>query len=305
MKKNYFILIIFIFLFSFQIKADQLAFLTKDQAEKTVDYLEKKNEVLLWCACCDDVQNYSGPEGVFLVQFEEVGFEHTGFDQNYQVFIIANQEHEIYSNKKVKLRLDLAYTHIIDKGIAYTLGTLLGFDCDPCTEPFNVNFYNAFSKKGLKKQEKLAKNFIKTIAKNSPEGIDGFFPDISDMYEHYKRLLYLFPNDLSKEEKEILNMLTKHMESEILKSKRAVTQIEKRAEINLSNLKFKQLVFLDNPKHFNTRTDDFTIAVISTSLNKEIAFRLKCNYIKNEWVIVGDIDTGMPGDRLYPQIPNR
>ena len=54
MKKILFIIIV---LFAVKISySDQLAWITKEQAEKTVAYFEDEGitQVVLWCACCDN-----------------------------------------------------------------------------------------------------------------------------------------------------------------------------------------------------------------------------------------------------------
>lgn len=35
-------------------KADQLAALNREQAEKAVTFLKKESVVILWCSCCDN-----------------------------------------------------------------------------------------------------------------------------------------------------------------------------------------------------------------------------------------------------------
>ena len=51
--------------------ADQLAYLTYEQAEESLSFLQNEERVVLWCACCDD----DAPTDVFVesVRIESVG----------------------------------------------------------------------------------------------------------------------------------------------------------------------------------------------------------------------------------------
>lgn len=123
--KRIFISIIIIISSFLSIKADQLAYLSKDQAQKATTYLQKQSEVLLWCACCD-----KDPKQI--VKVSKVYYEYTGNKVFYHIFLIGMNQ----NGKQVKEELDIAYVHINKNGKAYCVGKELGFKCDPCTDTF-------------------------------------------------------------------------------------------------------------------------------------------------------------------------
>jgi hypothetical protein len=108
-------------------KADQLQWLTKDQAEKTVEYFEDNDikRVILWCACCDN--NRMEKVKVTKIYFRKAE------DPNYYEVIIEGTGAD---SRKINEAVDLAYVHIKKNKKAYCLGKELGFECDPCTTPF-------------------------------------------------------------------------------------------------------------------------------------------------------------------------
>lgn len=122
------LLVILLLLVSVQIaKSDQLAWLTKAQADKTIEYFDDKmmEQVVLWCACCTDqskrkvnIKNY---------------FYKKAADPSYYEFWI---EGTTTSGEKVSEPVDLAYVHILRGSKWRCLGTELKFDCDPCTKAF-------------------------------------------------------------------------------------------------------------------------------------------------------------------------
>jgi hypothetical protein len=126
MKKIIFLILILGSAVSF---ADQLAYITKEQAEKTIAYFNDKNikEVVLWCACCDN-----NPK--ILVNVTNVYYKYTGYENYYQVYIAGTTPEGNVINEGV----DLAYVHIKKKDKWYCLGKKLKFECDPCTKSFKL-----------------------------------------------------------------------------------------------------------------------------------------------------------------------
>lgn len=122
-------LIFLLMFFAPNLKADQLAWISKEQAEKAVAFLKKNKRVILHCACCDN-----DPKDKFKIK--NITYRHPtmgGEEQKgyYQVFVTikVNGEWE-------EVGLDLAYVHVKQGSKAHCLGTVLGFECDPCIEPF-------------------------------------------------------------------------------------------------------------------------------------------------------------------------
>ena len=107
-------------------KADQLAYITKEQAQKATDFLKSQKKVVLWCACCDK----DSPKRV--IKVSKVYFLATGYEDTYKVVLEGKDS----DGKHVKEELDLAYVHCKQKGMAECVGKALGFDCDPCTDAF-------------------------------------------------------------------------------------------------------------------------------------------------------------------------
>jgi hypothetical protein len=122
------LLIILLIFFCTHAKADQLAWISKEQAEKTIEFFEMNEiyEVVLWCGCCDH-------DHVQKISITNIFFRYTGTDQFYEVVIEGIDEMgEEFSNA-----VDLAYVHIQAESFAHCLGIALEFECDPCTPPFD------------------------------------------------------------------------------------------------------------------------------------------------------------------------
>ncbi len=117
-------------LFCFQAKADQLAYLSKDQAEMTVQFFKDYDlrEVIIWCACCEN----DTPQKITV---EKVFYRYTGTDEFYEVVIEGKDKNDNYFQETI----DLAYVHIKSGLKANCLGKELGFECTPCTVPFTWN----------------------------------------------------------------------------------------------------------------------------------------------------------------------
>jgi hypothetical protein len=125
--KNLLLLVTLIIL-SFEAKADQLAFLSKTQAEQAVELLKEQKELVLWCACCPDEQ-------MKRVSVKNVSIRYTDVEDFYTVVLDA-----IDSNGNITSEeLDLAYVHFKIGNKAYNVGHILGFNCDPCTQPFKLD----------------------------------------------------------------------------------------------------------------------------------------------------------------------
>lgn len=111
------------------LKADQLAWITEAQAKKAVEFLQKHKKVILHCACCDKDPKEK-------VKIKNITYRHPEMGGKvqkdyYQVFVTIKIEGEWK-----EIGLDLAYVHIKQGKEAHCLGKVLGFECDPCIEPF-------------------------------------------------------------------------------------------------------------------------------------------------------------------------
>jgi hypothetical protein len=110
---------------TFWAKADQLAALTLEQAEKAVAYLKKESVVVLWCSCCSD-------DPLRRVTINEVFMKASGDGKYYSVVLKGRDE----NGKELEEYLDLAYVFVKKKSEGHSLGKLLKFKCDPCVPPF-------------------------------------------------------------------------------------------------------------------------------------------------------------------------
>ncbi len=127
--KQYLLFLCLLLVFTHTVKADQLAWITKEQAAKAVTFLQKHKKVILHCACCDNDPKEK-------VRIKNITYRHptmAGEEQKdyYQVFVTIK-----VNGKWEEIGLDLAYVHIKQDREAHCLGKVLGFECDPCTEPF-------------------------------------------------------------------------------------------------------------------------------------------------------------------------
>src|SRR5438105_15408036 len=100
------------------IHADQLAWITKDQAEQTVAYFNDNDikQVVLWCACCDNETKVKA--AITGVRYRQV----KDSPQYYEVVL----EGTYMGSEKLNDAFDLAYIHIYRDGKWRCLGKELG-----------------------------------------------------------------------------------------------------------------------------------------------------------------------------------
>jgi len=126
MKKFIFIcLLLFVVRLSY---SDQLAWITKAQAEKTVAYFEDNDveQVVLWCACCDK-------DTKTLINVTKVYYRQADDPTYFEVYIEGTNP---LLGQMVSQPVDLAYVHV-KRGTKWRcLGKELKFECDPCTKSF-------------------------------------------------------------------------------------------------------------------------------------------------------------------------
>jgi hypothetical protein len=124
MKKIF--LLLSIIISTNQIFADQLAYISKENAEKAVSYLLKHKKVIDFCGCCNDVI----PLKVKVISAEA---RFTNYEDYYEVYITYKNE-----NKELKsIPVDLAYLWTKYKGNVITLGEVLHLEHDPCVDSIN------------------------------------------------------------------------------------------------------------------------------------------------------------------------
>ena len=122
------VLLVFLLLVSAKfIYADQLAWITEEQAMTTVDYFKenKIKNVILWCACCDNDEKMK-------IKVTRIYYKSIENEPYFQVWIEGKDK----DGKRLKQGVDLAYVHIKKAGEWSSVGTVMGFECDPCTKSF-------------------------------------------------------------------------------------------------------------------------------------------------------------------------
>ncbi len=117
------ILTVFLFVNVFFAQADQLAYLTKAEAEKGAEILKKQKFVYLFCGCCDN-------DVTEKIKINSVEVRYTGYEDFYEIFVISNTK-----EGKKEYSLDLAYAWLKVKKSFNTVGSILGLEHDPC-KPF-------------------------------------------------------------------------------------------------------------------------------------------------------------------------
>lgn len=110
-------------LFSTLSFADQLAYLTKDDANRGAAFIEKTKKIAFFCGCCDNQE----PEKI-KVKGVEVKF--TGYEEWYEIHVFYDYHGELKS-----VPVDLAYVWVKIKGKIQTVGQALGLEHDPCKTP--------------------------------------------------------------------------------------------------------------------------------------------------------------------------
>jgi len=105
--------------------ADQLAYISKSEAEQAAKLIKGK-KIILFCGCCSD----DTPLKVKVLKTE---VKYTGYEDYYEVIVTyKNSEGETVSKG-----IDLAYAWVKNKKKTKTVGQVLGLEHDPCSEPID------------------------------------------------------------------------------------------------------------------------------------------------------------------------
>jgi len=162
MKK---IFTLFFVLMSIMSKADQLSYLTLQQATIATKFLSKEDKIISWCACCeDDPMNLITIQSSYYKKVEDS-------DEYYQVFIKGKDMYGTEINEP----FDLAYLHFNKDEMAVCLGIGLGFKCDPCTQIFEWPFGN--SKKSEKHENVIDQYGFEYVTKSKDGSIYSIIVD--------------------------------------------------------------------------------------------------------------------------------
>lgn len=118
MKK---LIAICIVLLSFSSQADQLAYITKAQAEEAAQYITDHSTIFLFCGCCA----MEKPRKVTVL---EAKANHTGYEDYYEVEIKCQDE----DGKVFYEKLDFAYVWVKKMFKYKTVGAILDMEHDSC-----------------------------------------------------------------------------------------------------------------------------------------------------------------------------
>lgn len=102
--------------------ADQLAYISKEDAYRAINVISKAKKVIQFCGCCDkDIP--------LKVKITSVEAKFTNYENYYEVYITYKDS----KTKKLKTSpIDLAYLWVKIKGEIITVGKVLGLEHDPC-----------------------------------------------------------------------------------------------------------------------------------------------------------------------------
>ena len=100
--------------------ADQLAYITKAEAEKIAKLIKNK-EIVLFCGCCDN----DTPEKVKVI---DTRIRYTNYEDYYEVFVTFQKA----DGEIITQTLDFAYVWMKHRRKFKTVGQILGMEHDPC-----------------------------------------------------------------------------------------------------------------------------------------------------------------------------
>ena len=104
-------------------KADQLAYLSKTDADRGAKVIKETQSLVLYCACCS---NYS----VQKVEITNVTVKYTGYEEYYEIII----EYIDDKGNEQSEAIDLAYVWTMQNGKYVTIGQILELEHDPCSD---------------------------------------------------------------------------------------------------------------------------------------------------------------------------
>jgi len=105
------------------LSADQLAYISREQAVKGAALIRSQQEVLLFCGCCED-----DPKVYLRITY--VSVQHTGYKNYFEVIIKGISR----TGERMTVEADFAYVHLNKNGKAVPACVALGFACDPCVK---------------------------------------------------------------------------------------------------------------------------------------------------------------------------
>ena len=113
--------------FAFTATADQLAYISKEEASRAAAFIQKHKKLILHCGCC------SGDTKT-RIKVKQINVKHTGYEDYWEVII----RYKVKGEKEIQeTAIDLAYVHYKAKKLAKPVGSALNLEMDACVEPFD------------------------------------------------------------------------------------------------------------------------------------------------------------------------
>jgi hypothetical protein len=123
--KRFVITIFFALTASFSF-ADQLAYISKEDAMDAAELIKKTGTIYSYCGCCEDfLEPGAKPTKPVKLKVEQIIVRATGYENYYEVYVVV---------KGKEIALDLAYTWYKSEKKYYTIGEGLGLDHDKCKD---------------------------------------------------------------------------------------------------------------------------------------------------------------------------
>lgn len=165
--------------------ADQLYYISYDQATKAAEYINTQESVILWCSCCTNSQQEQIK--VSLARTVKIESNNPNYkDKNFYKVVLSGIT---AIGVQETTDLDLAYVFVKVNNKAQSLGQILGYSCDPCVDPFlwptskingydnqceDIVFLESLFTKNLEEQDEVLelKGYVLNANYGSEFGID-------------------------------------------------------------------------------------------------------------------------------------
>jgi hypothetical protein len=109
--------------------ADQLAYISKKDANRAVELITKAKKVIDYCGCCTGISPLK-------VKVTGVEARFTDYEEYYEVYITYKDENKAFKTVPV----DLAYLWVKIKGEVQTVGKVLGLEHDSCVKSGTISW---------------------------------------------------------------------------------------------------------------------------------------------------------------------
>ena len=160
-------IVVFLFsIFTLCAQADQQAILSKEEAEKTIAFLEGHHQIILYCGCCSNDTRTK-------VVVSRISSE----CESSNWCEVRIEGVEASTQKEVNETIDLAYAWVNVNGVAKNLAWEIGLNADPCTPSFDWETYEPIheaSKETYDKSDAKAFQAAFKSLKKSLESETGF-----------------------------------------------------------------------------------------------------------------------------------